>query len=960
MACKADFESFALLEDKTIHLTNKSKGDYTNLRWNLGNGVFSNESNIVQSYNQYGYKDICLMIYDSLSGCQDMHCTKIALLDTNRINCLADFEIYPNLETKEVEFINTSEGAFDRYFWRLGDGAAADTVSFTHEYENYGYYDVSLTVQHEASQCLATINKVIELIDTNEVKCLAAFDFYVQDTEVSFSNTSKGSYSNFYWIFGDGAVSRQENPKHSYLEAGLYQVSLNIKDPSSGCQSSITSQVEIIDTQAAYCGAYFNYFPNQDNSVTFTALPSGSYTELCWSFGDYSYAEDSLITHSFAQQGYYPVTLTVIDTAGGCMHIYTEEIAAGGTQALTNNCKAKFNYFPDDYGLIAFDNLSMGAYENVFWSFGDGNNSSELESVSHNYSHGGYYEVSLTVVDTNTNCFDSYKEIISVVEDNTQEQDNCAAFFSYFISSDENIIKFADESFGNASKWYWDFGDGSNPSKGSNPSHRYRTDGYYQVCMTSINESGCQDTYCEVIGVGDLTHACYADFNFFVADDYTKFNNQSLGSDLTYQWDFGDTVYSVQENPGHTYAQEGYYGVCLVVSNDSACASANCKEVNIGSSLVDKCLFSCVWPGDANNDLEANHYDVLQIGLNYSQQGPKRDSVSNLYIGHSSSNWSTQQVDGTNNMHADCNGDGIINAKDTIAITQNFARSHYRQYRKNAEGAELSLVIEGDVVPGASVSIDVIAGDDIVPLSMYGIGFELVFNDDEIDYSTVSVSWSDSWLDDESEEAAVEDWGNEDIEEGEDLTVDDWGNQDIEEGEDLWADSWLDDEADTSFLEYSALDEVNSVLYVSGTRLDRRNVTGSGIIASIIYMVPSDFQGSELSLAIYTDGGVSVEGDDIEFTNDEIVVDVQKPDTDALVYKELKMYPNPTSGVVNIYLSMNELHHIKIFDLVGRLVIDNQLTGGLQPIDLSGFESGIYQVVVNGKTYVSVEEIVIE
>ena len=62
---------------------------------------------------------------------------------------------------------------------------------------------MSLTVQHEASQCLATVNKVIELIDTNEVKCLAAFDFYVQDTEVSFSSTSKGSYSNFYWIFGD-------------------------------------------------------------------------------------------------------------------------------------------------------------------------------------------------------------------------------------------------------------------------------------------------------------------------------------------------------------------------------------------------------------------------------------------------------------------------------------------------------------------------------------------------------------------------------------------------------------------------------------------------------------------------------------------------------------------------------------------------------------------------------------
>ena len=125
-------------------------------------------------------------------------------------------------------------------------------------------------------------------------------------------------------------------------------------------------------------------------------------------------------------------------------------------------------------------------------------------------------------------------------------------------------------------------------------------------------------------------------------------------------------------------------------------------------------------------------------------------------------------------------------------------------------------------------------------------------------------------------------------------------------------------------------------------------------------MVPSDFQGSELSLAIYTDGGVSVEGDDIEFTNDEIVVDVKKYIAKDFEYMDLLMYPNPTSGLINVYLSANEIHSLKVFDLMGRQVIYNQLSGGLQQIDLSALETGIYQVVISGQTYVGVKEIVLE
>ena len=50
-------------------------------------------------------------------------------------------------------------------------------------------------------------------------------DFYVVST-VQFTNTSSKK-GNVTWDFGDGNTSTENNPKHKYAKAGIYNVTLN-------------------------------------------------------------------------------------------------------------------------------------------------------------------------------------------------------------------------------------------------------------------------------------------------------------------------------------------------------------------------------------------------------------------------------------------------------------------------------------------------------------------------------------------------------------------------------------------------------------------------------------------------------------------------------------------------------------------------------------------------------------
>ncbi len=49
-----------------------------------------------------------------------------------------------------------------------------------------------------------------------------------------------------------------------------------------------------------------------------------------------------------------------------------------------------------------------------------------------------------------------------------------------------------------------------------------------------------------------------------------QFNNTSTGA-ASYRWDFGDSTFSTDVNPSHTYTRAGFYTVSLIAINSNGC-----------------------------------------------------------------------------------------------------------------------------------------------------------------------------------------------------------------------------------------------------------------------------------------------------------------------------------------------------------------------------------------------------
>jgi PKD repeat protein len=583
----------------------------------------------------------------------------------------------------------------------------------------------------------------------------------------------------------------------------------------NNCLDTYYDLVIVIDSTKNLCQAGFtNYAIN--TTVTFTDQSTGEITDYFWDFGDGFYSVDANTTHTYASPGYYEVMQTVFNSTDNCMDDFSKVVKVVDTTAVM--CKADFNFYPNG-NTVSFTSQATGAFKQVFWDFGNGKISNNANPV-HTYSKPGYYNVAYTVVDTNTTCFDTKYKVVYVEGTITPTYGEVSAAFSHYPASDSLTVFFTDNSKGNVSNWYWDFGDNTPASKYANPNHKYTVSDYYRVCQTVSNPES-QNTQCKFIAVGDVSTKNTAFFTYYADTLYATayFQNKSLGDIVSYFWDFGDYVTSTQKNPAHTYADTGYYAVCLTTTSSTGRNRTYCKDVRIGNSIDNPCLFSCVWPGDANSDLEANHYDMLTIGLNYGMEGPFRVDASNAWYGQFAQNWSTYQINGTNNKHGDCNGDGVINELDTVAISQNFAYSHYEQPDTKAAEWELTCVWDPEDTKAAgsrsrakailSPPLKKAAGD------IYGIGYEIeVLNAQGVIWDSVYVSFDESWLGEEG----------------------------------------------TDMMTFYTVNREKSMIYVSSVRKDHQNTTGAGSIATVHFTLEEGYSARSISFNVTTEGGIEAGG----------------------------------------------------------------------------------------------------
>ena len=253
-----------------------------------------------------------------------------------------------------------------------------------------------------------------------------------------------------------------------------------------------------ICTTTPPCQANFVAFPDSINPLTyqFQNTSTGNPTTFYWTFGDGDSSIMQHPTHTYAQPGFYVISLYIYGS--NCQSIKTDSILIGGLPP----CQAAFTYSvnPSSNLTLNFLNTSTGNPVNCIWSFGDGT-SSNAYSPSHSYASAGTYTVTLNITGPSCN---STTTAIVVVGGNTP----CQASFTVFPDSVNPMsFYFHNTSTGSPTSFLWNFGDGSSSTL-QHPQHTYALNGVYIVSLT-ISDSGCTSTTFDSLYVGGTPSLYY-------------------------------------------------------------------------------------------------------------------------------------------------------------------------------------------------------------------------------------------------------------------------------------------------------------------------------------------------------------------------------------------------------------------------------------------------------------------
>lgn len=229
--------------------------------------------------------------------------------------------------------------------------------------------------------------------------------------DVAFTDASAGTIVSWTWSFGDLSLpSFLSSPTHSYSSCGSKNVTLLVT-ASNGCMNSGVQSIIV------YCDPTANYSAsgsclNEGTAFTNTSSVSGSTISASnWNFGDLTTSNLTDPTHSFPSSGLFLCTLTV-QSSQGCVDSITQTISVVSppVAAFTANDNTA-----ETTQHIIFQNQSSTA-SSWWWDFGDLTAGSSLQSPSHIFTAGGYYNVCLTATDLN-GCQDivCQQEIVSTI-----------------------------------------------------------------------------------------------------------------------------------------------------------------------------------------------------------------------------------------------------------------------------------------------------------------------------------------------------------------------------------------------------------------------------------------------------------------------------------------------------------------------------------------------------------------
>ncbi|HET6560005.1 MAG TPA: PKD domain-containing protein [Prolixibacteraceae bacterium] len=392
-------------------------------------------------------------------------------------------------------------------------------------------------------------------------KCEALFTYEVNNsvmsilpaTAIVFQDRSTGNVNQWFWDFGDGNTSREQNPTFVFthplpgdnVKINPYRtVSLTILTTDS-CKSMFSQTINIMGSDSVtypdYCTARFKYYQSHYDSLAHTAtVQLNNYSEgeeltYLWQFdeGKTSTEKAPQVTFDLSQRE-RKVCLTVTGK-NGCMdsfcdavYLYDPFIKVDTIYPEPVKCETAFGYSVN-YDIQTFaPALVLDFYSKAYpeaiewkWDFGDGNTSMEanpmhifnlpLSKDSLSADYNPYRKVCLTVK-TIDGCEANYCETINIYMDKTPVDtipEQCHAWMKYYPVSDvvsipEVVVyRLLDVSEGNVVSRLWEFEDGTTSTE-AEPQVSFSIFKPTQKVALTIKTDNCTSTWTEIIYVSGI------------------------------------------------------------------------------------------------------------------------------------------------------------------------------------------------------------------------------------------------------------------------------------------------------------------------------------------------------------------------------------------------------------------------------------------------------------------------
>ena len=418
----------------------------------------------------------------------------------------------------------------------------------------------------------------------------------------SFTDPGSGDTHTLVWDFGDGSapVTGTLEPTHVYADNGSYTVILTVTDDDNG--ESSDQLTVTVDNVAPMVDAGLDAVLDEGDTFTNSGSFSDPGTDTWSATVDYGNGtgEQPLVltpdetfdlSHTYADDGVFTVTVTVTDDDGGegmDIAIVTVNNVAPTVQAATD-----LTSIDEGDGVLFTGSFSDPGADThtLVWDFGDGSDPvAGLLEPTHIYVDNGTFIATLTVTDDDGGVGSASVEItvanvaptVEAGADQTVDEGDIVSFTG----------SFTDPGSGDTHTIVWDFGDGSDPVAGLlEPTHAYADNGIYTVTLTVTDDDGGQGVDQLTVTVLNVAPTVDAGLERTVDEGGTLVSTGSFADPGADTWsatvDYGDGtgVQALALTPdktfalSHTYGDDGAFTVTVTVTDDD-------QGVGIGTTTL--------------------------------------------------------------------------------------------------------------------------------------------------------------------------------------------------------------------------------------------------------------------------------------------------------------------------------------------------------------------------------------